>query len=197
MPMPEETGVGALYHFGPYHGHGGGGEVEGGGEGYGGDDDSSSAEDQSGGHDDDDGRGSTPSHNGVAGAGAGGVQWENSCGRNCTMKKDCAATAGRGGQGAQRQDCACVAAQSSQYQPGNGVVAFVAACIVSLAAGSGNYGGKRAVKEEGGVEDSPCPCNRTYVSYACCGADDGVVWEREEFRLGELVGGWKGLDWTG
>jgi len=75
--------------------------------------------------------------------------------------------------------CMC-SAQSEQYQPGSGTVAFVAACIISLS-------GKR---EEG----RPCPCNGTYVSYACCGAEAGLVWEAGDFKLGELLGHGESLE---
>ena len=66
--------------------------------------------------------------------------------------------------------------QSERYQPGSGTVAFVAACIISISGG----GGKRH-------DTRPCPCNATYVSYGCCGAVDGLVWEEEHFKLGELT----------
>ncbi|KAI9679217.1 MAG: hypothetical protein M1817_005236 [Caeruleum heppii] len=39
---------------------------------------------------------------------------------------------------------------------------------------------------EGGEETWPCPCNATYVSHQCCDSATGVVWEREEMKLGEL-----------
>lgn len=84
----------------------------------------------------------------------------------------------------------CLAAQKSTYQPNVGAVAFVAACIVSLAAsgaGSANgVGGKRSLEEDG-VAGLACPCNATYVSQRCCEVRDGLVWEGEEFKLGELV----------
>jgi hypothetical protein len=31
-----------------------------------------------------------------------------------------------------------------------------------------------------------CPCNSTYVSYACCESPNGIVWEPLEQKLGEL-----------
>jgi hypothetical protein len=36
-------------------------------------------------------------------------------------------------------------------------------------------------------EDLVCPCNWTYVSKACCEADEGLVWESSDLRLGRLV----------
>jgi hypothetical protein len=33
---------------------------------------------------------------------------------------------------------------------------------------------------------SPCPCNTTYVSQACCDGHDGMIWEAPELKLGEL-----------
>jgi hypothetical protein len=38
----------------------------------------------------------------------------------------------------------------------------------------------------GGRDVLPCACNSTYVSLACCGSDDGEVWEDERFALGRL-----------
>ena len=70
--------------------------------------------------------------------------------------------------------------RSEQYQPGKGTVAFLAACIISMV-GKNNPRG-----EESG---RPCPCNATYVSFACCGVPDGLVWEKETFKLGELLAG--------
>ena len=87
------------------------------------------------------------------------------CGDSCTTNKDC--SSGR------NSSCIC-STQSEQYQPGTGTVAFLAACITS-------FSGKRG-------EGRPCPCNGTYVSYSCCGVEDGLVWEADEFKLGELLG---------
>ena len=89
------------------------------------------------------------------------------CWNNCTSNADCAKVGEKG--------CMC-STRSEQYQPGSGTVAFVAACIMSMAGG----GGKREVA-------GPCPCNATYVSHACCGSADGMVWEEERFKLGELL----------
>ena len=91
---------------------------------------------------------------------------KDQCGMNCTTNADC----GVGGKG-----CMC-STQSEQYQPGSGTVAFLAACIISMA-------GSLPRREE----NRPCPCNATYVSHACCGVADGLVWEGEEFKLGELL----------
>lgn len=98
-------------------------------------------------------------------------RWQNQCGNNCTSAKDCSAPVGS------NDTCTCQA-HSSQYQPGSGTVAFIAACMVTLGSG-GN--GKR---DEALL---PCPCNSTYVSHGCCDAIDGVVWEPPELRLGSLV----------
>ena len=119
----------------------------------------------------------------VSAGGAGGRDWwMNTCGRNCTTNADCTAPA------ATESNCTCLAAQSSQYQPGVGTVAFVAACIVSLA-GSGSTVGGNGIGGKRSEETWPCPCNGSYVSYGCCGAGDGVVWEGEKEKLGVLVGG--------
>ena len=40
---------------------------------------------------------------------------------------------------------------------------------------------------EGDAEERwPCPCNGTYVSYACCDVQDGLVWEDKDRWLGRL-----------
>ena len=89
------------------------------------------------------------------------------CWKNCTSNADCLKDGGTG--------CMC-STQSEQYQPGSGTVAFVAACIISMS----GVGWKRQ-------DTNPCPCNATYVSYACCGVAGGLVWEAKQFKLGELV----------
>ena len=71
----------------------------------------------------------------------------------------------------------------------------MAACIVSLAGGDANGGG--AANTNGGgrkrnigiLSDRvwDCPCNTSYVSQSCCEVSDGLVWEGQEFKLGELV----------
>ena len=86
------------------------------------------------------------------------------CGNNCSSNQDCFT----GGN----QSCTC-STQSEQYQPGTATVAFLAACVISLS-------GKRD-------EGRPCPCNATYVSHACCGTEDGLVWEAAGFKLGEIL----------
>ena len=92
---------------------------------------------------------------------------EGECWSNCTSIADCLKSGEKG--------CMC-STQSEQYQPGSGMVAFAAACIISMS----RIGGKRQ-------ETSPCPCNATYVSHACCGVADGLVWEAAHFKLGELL----------
>ena len=74
-------------------------------------------------------------------------------------------------------------------------MAFVATCIVSLAASNANSGGNVNGKGGGGKRDVEvpkqmnwlCPCNATYVSRSCCGVSDGLVWEPQDLKLGELV----------
>ena len=95
--------------------------------------------------------------------------WQDQCGNNCTSAKDCSVPAGG------NSTCTC-RVHSSQYQPGSGTVAFIAACLVAL----GSDGGKRG-------EWQPCPCNNTYVSHSCCGVLDGLVWEPPESNLGTLL----------
>ena len=95
--------------------------------------------------------------------------WQNQCGNNCTTAQDCSTPAGS------NSTCTCQA-HSSQYQPGSGTVAFIAACLVTLA----SPGGKRQ-------EALPCPCNSTYVSHGCCDVSDGLVWEPPDSSLGMLL----------
>ena len=116
-------------------------------------------------------------------SGGGSNQWANQCGTNCTSNTDCA------GGGA---DCVCLAAQKGTFQPGVGTVAFVAACIVSIAksggvSGGSGGGGKRDI--EGTVDNEMwgCPCNSSYVSRSCCRVGDGLVWEAPDLKLGQLV----------
>ena len=85
------------------------------------------------------------------------------CGSSCTSGADC-----QGGT----TGCTCKT-QKESYVMGKRTANFLAACMISL-------GGKRE-------EDTPCPCNVSYVSYACCGSKDGLVWENETFKLGELL----------
>ena len=85
------------------------------------------------------------------------------CGNTCMNQADCA-----GGH----DGCTCKT-QSEQYVPGKGMVMFAAACMISL-------GGKRE-------EQSPCPCNSTYVSQSCCDATDGIVQEPGHLKLGEVL----------
>ena len=47
------------------------------------------------------------------------------------------------------------------------------------------FGGKRAVEAEEDIQ--VCACNATYVSKACCGVEEGLVWEGPEAWLGEIV----------
>ena len=89
--------------------------------------------------------------------------YQATCASNCSTNAECQGSKG---------DCIC-RTQKETYVMGKGIVHFVAACMISL-------GGKRA-------EDTPCPCNTTYVSQACCGAENGLVWEDETFKLGELL----------
>ena len=86
------------------------------------------------------------------------------CSKSCTTNHDCTSGGNTG--------CMC-SVQFQQYQPGSGTVAFLAACIISLS-------GKRD-------ESMPCPCNASYVSHSCCGSESGLVWEAENFKLGELL----------
>ena len=101
---------------------------------------------------------------------------QSHCGMNCSTDQDCTdpVSAGSREAASRGSNCSC-RTQSSQYQPGSGTVAYVAACLIDMATG-----GKRD-------EEWPCPCNSSYVSHGCCRAKDGLVWEALEYRLGELV----------
>ena len=88
--------------------------------------------------------------------------YQTACGASCTRNADCQGVA---------NGCSCKTEKES-FVMGTGTIAFVASCMISL-------GGKRE-------EDSPCPCNATYVSHACCGVESGIVWESESLKLGEL-----------
>ncbi|KAI9729024.1 MAG: hypothetical protein M1828_000109 [Chrysothrix sp. TS-e1954] len=83
------------------------------------------------------------------------------CGGNCTSNVDC-----------DHSSCRCKTVRTT-YIPGGGFVHYGAVCSA--------ISGKRE-------EERPCACNTTYVSWACCGASDGYVWEAERFKLGELGG---------
>ena len=100
----------------------------------------------------------------------GTAGWQNQCGKNCTSVADCSVPSGGSGT------CSCLA-HTSQYQPGSGTVAFIAACLVTLGSG----GGKKR------DEMPPCPCNSTYVSHGCCAAPSGLVWEPPDSKLGQLL----------
>jgi hypothetical protein len=54
--------------------------------------------------------------------------------------------------------------------------------IASLFA-AGSWLGKRGDGEEGVLG---CVCNASYVSFRCCGSEDGVVWEDSLYKLGRL-----------
>ncbi|KAI9721363.1 MAG: hypothetical protein M1828_005223 [Chrysothrix sp. TS-e1954] len=73
-------------------------------------------------------------------------------------------------------DCNCHVT-GARYEPSVSQVEYFAACQYK----SLKFPGKRD-------ELSPCPCNTTYVSHACCEKSlNGMVWEGPEFKLGELV----------
>lgn len=104
------------------------------------------------------------------------------CGIGCTTDEDCESCATTQTAAEQYK---CRAAQRSTFNPSTGAAKFFSMCLIaasisgSMDKGSG-FGGKRDVA-------LPCPCNSTYVSHGCCGAKSGMVWEPEEFNLGELI----------
>lgn len=90
---------------------------------------------------------------------------QNQCGGRCSQHADCHG---------QDRGCMC-STQSEQFLPAQAGIKYVAACISAVASNP-----KRN-------SNWPCPCNTTYVSHACCEALDGVVHEREFYKLGELL----------
>ena len=130
------------------------------------------------------------------------------CGGNCTMGKEdepeakpsCPGSAGA---------CQCMSLQPIDPL-GFGDGKWTALCLavsavkqlagtaaVRKGAGSSRPNGKRdwlgrfkrETRDDGMREMRvACPCNRTYVSKACCGSgDDGLVWEAPGSKLGELL----------
>jgi hypothetical protein len=47
--------------------------------------------------------------------------------------------------------------------------------------------GKRSNEGAFGHDPLQCACNSSYVSVACCGSNDGLVWESKDLFLGELT----------
>ncbi|KAI9679214.1 MAG: hypothetical protein M1817_005233 [Caeruleum heppii] len=45
-------------------------------------------------------------------------------------------------------------------------------------------GGTVGLMDVATLQRVPCPCNASYVSFACCASEDGVVYEEREKRLG-------------
>ncbi|KAI9719481.1 MAG: hypothetical protein M1828_006188 [Chrysothrix sp. TS-e1954] len=82
------------------------------------------------------------------------------CGESCTSEEDCSTDG----------ECFC-ATTSSTYEPSSGTLLYSSMCQVGFPSNRD--------------EPVPCPCNSTYVSHACCG--ETMVWEPEEFKLGELA----------
>lgn len=84
------------------------------------------------------------------------------CSASCALNSDCST------------NCACKP-QSQVYEPGSGIIYFNLACASSL-------GGRKRDSDS-----FPCVCNGTYVSHACCDAHDGMVWESEDMKLGQVL----------
>ena len=53
----------------------------------------------------------------------------------------------------------------------------------TLAANPSDWIAGVEVTQDSGV---PCPCNCTYVSYACCGSTTGIIYEPAQMRLGAI-----------
>lgn len=97
------------------------------------------------------------------------------CGGNCTGQADCSTEEGE-------TSCGCIATSSMMGASLSDVV-YSASCQASQStiAGGGRGGGRRD------LEGMPCPCNASYVSHTCCSANDGLVWEAPEAKLGVLL----------
>ena len=75
-------------------------------------------------------------------------------------------------------NCQCKANPVDGFGAGN--PAFYLSSCVSVQT---RLGGK--VKRE--LIDWPCPCNASYVSQACCEAEQGLVWEPRDLKRGVLA----------
>jgi hypothetical protein len=84
-----------------------------------------------------------------------------------TCNKQCTRTYGCGDDGR----CSCKAANIGMKKWRSGQC-------------ESNYIGK---KRDDSESIFACPCNETYVSKSCCHARNGLVWERPEYNLGQLV----------
>jgi hypothetical protein len=74
--------------------------------------------------------------------------------------------------------CRCKANPTNGFGVGNTAL-YLSTCIPAEV----NTGGK--VKRQ--IVNLPCPCNTSYVSQACCGSQQGLVWESPELMMGILI----------
>ena len=77
--------------------------------------------------------------------------------------------------------CLCKAQHVGNLILGVTNVFFGASCVSRSR--SSSLMGKRSAQD---MEIMACPCNATYVSIACCGSRDGLIWEDLSAKLGEL-----------
>jgi hypothetical protein len=116
------------------------------------------------------------------GAAKSGLSTSN-CGLQCASRTECESpdpTCGR---------CKALVSDEDRHAAGLGpwlpnhrlISMCVAAVPFFLSDSKGGLGGR------GLSEDWGCPCNRTYVSHACCSSGDGMIWERSELKLGALA----------
>ncbi|KAI9892334.1 MAG: hypothetical protein M1814_001535 [Vezdaea aestivalis] len=108
-------------------------------------------------------------------------QGSTSCSNmDCRSAIDC-----QGSSGADSASCQCIA-RSQTARPGSlGVMAgFIAFCGSSLVSG-----GSRARLHGRDMlnKTSPCVCNATYISKACCDSANGLVWEAAYLKLGQVI----------
>ncbi|KAI9680095.1 MAG: hypothetical protein M1817_005111 [Caeruleum heppii] len=105
------------------------------------------------------------------------------CGTTCISNQSCR------GDGSPK-GCRCVAATLDDAKAqGLDPVFPSALCLVTTfvaanaAAKVKPLGGRSAE----GLPPLACACNQTYVSQACCGSPDGMIWEAPAMRLGKLA----------
>ena len=106
-----------------------------------------------------------------------------SCGGPCSKFQDCASDVS--------VPCRCKAGPSahellrSGYNPRYPSPRALCLGAVFLAAGLSSKVGL-GLKGRDLEWNTGCPCNSTYVSRACCGSPNGIIWESLELKLGEL-----------
>ena len=99
----------------------------------------------------------------------------STCGGQCHSMSECFGFSG--------SPCECRVDLSSIMAAGLDRAFGATICVARLASQI------ESTPKLGGRDDSPlhaCVCNSTYVSFGCCGSENGIIWEPEEKRLGRL-----------